>query len=77
MTLLEDWQEFERNILPVDFGEMQREKCKFAFYSGALRIIDQLLAGASCDVNSIARLSGQCQEIANSIVLDARARLDR
>ena len=69
-TLLEDWQEFERNILPADFGEAQRRKCKFAFYSGALRIIDKLMAGASCDVNTIVALSTECQRLANDIVVD-------
>lgn len=69
-TLLEDWQEFERNILPADFGVEARRKTKFAFYSGALRILDKLMEGASADVNTVVALSVECQRLANDIVVD-------
>lgn len=43
MTLLEEWREFERNLVPADTDQITRSKMRFLFYSGCLSIIDRML----------------------------------
>ena len=75
-TLLEDWREFETNILPADFGVEQRRKTKFAFYTAATLVIDRLLqseAGRLAEspaIDFIHQMKVECQALANSIAED-------
>jgi len=73
-TLLEDWLEFERNVLPADFGVEQRRKAKFAFYSGALRVIERVMEAQPMDADAavplITQMQTEAQALANAIVED-------
>jgi len=74
MTLLEDWRQFEDNVLPDDFGAYQRRTAKLAFYAGASTILDRILcvlAEGPIDALAIRDLRIECQEVANSIAEDA------
>jgi hypothetical protein len=73
-TLLEDWREFERNVLPADFGVEQRRKAKFAFYTAALGVIERFMEAQPMDVDAavhfIRQMQIEAQELATSIVAD-------
>ena len=47
MTLLEEWREFERNIVPADVDQIMRSKMRFLFYSGALCVFDRFTVDRS------------------------------
>jgi hypothetical protein len=66
-TLLEDWREFERNILPADFGVEQRRKAMFAFYAGAMRVADRLVTPDEVNHHFVIDLHVECQAIANAL----------
>jgi hypothetical protein len=73
-TLLEEWREFESNVLPADFGVEQRRKAKFAFYTAALGVIERFRQAQPMDadaaVSLIRQMQMDCQELANSIAED-------
>jgi hypothetical protein len=75
VSISSDWLEFERNVLPTDFGVEQRRKAKFAYYTGASSILDRLMPGTSDPGTDIvafifnARI--ELQALANSIALEA------
>jgi hypothetical protein len=73
--IIECWQEFERNMLPQDFGAEQRRKVKFAFYSGAVLVVDRCLnaAGAQSQEEFLRSMSVELQSLANSIAHDVRS----
>jgi hypothetical protein len=73
-TLLEDWTQFERCVLPADFGIEQRRKAKFAYYTGALRVIERFMEAQPTDADAavplIMQMQIEAQALANSIVAD-------
>jgi hypothetical protein len=65
MTLLEEWREFERNIVPQGTDATTRSKMQFLFYSGALSLFDRLvLAEQARDPIALHR---ELHELANSV----------
>lgn len=34
-NMFEEWQSYDRKIVPVEAGAVQREECRRAFYAGA------------------------------------------
>ena len=38
-TIAEHWADFERRVMPISAGEVQREETRRAFYSGAAAML--------------------------------------
>jgi hypothetical protein len=70
-TLLEDWEEFERNVLGTDFGVAQRRVATLAFHFGALTIADRLVHRVTTekgvDHQFVIDLHVECQAVANAL----------
>jgi hypothetical protein len=74
-SIIDAWKEFERNVVPADFGRDQRRTVMFAFYTAAATVADRLLAAQPTehpmdDYNLecfIVELKVECQELANAI----------
>jgi hypothetical protein len=76
-TLLENWQEFEQNVIGTDFGWEQRVKAKFAFYNAIATVRDRLLERAAENnlADVLRTLSIEADELARAIAMDHKARV--
>jgi hypothetical protein len=74
MTLIEEWREFERNIVPADTDQIMRSKMRFLFYSGCLSVIDRLIS-TERTLDSVAlylALMHESHELANDVAAEYR-----
>jgi hypothetical protein len=69
-NLIDAWKEFERNLVPADFGKSQRRTVMFAFYAAASTVADRLMAAKPVNghiTDSIVQVKVECQHLANAI----------
>lgn len=74
MTLLEEWREFERNIVPADVDQIMRSKMRFLFYSGALCVFDRLPLTEAVP-GRLVELHSQLQELASEVAKCEREKI--
>jgi hypothetical protein len=48
-TIFEEWQSYDRDVVPVTAPDIQREECRRAFYAGAWACFCAVLAATEPD----------------------------
>jgi len=54
MMLFDAWKSYEREVVPVNAGAVQREECRRAFYAGARVCLSLVYAATDGDTNGSA-----------------------
>ena len=77
-TISHSWEDYERRVLPVNAGAIQRRECKLAFYGGASTTLAILMEMGGPDfpmergVDRLAIIQGECQEWLDEIKKEMR-----